>query len=304
MSTNSEIPSNAILLNNDVVEATIIGIHHPNKYLMYIEEYNIEIEKEARKTGVRRSLKRPSYKEGGMTLSLAITSKRSSNGLQTDYTSELASNKQLFTSITMLPPEQFLKRGWNFTHERKGGKIIKSLARKHVGFANMRGVTPCLFIDDIYPSPCVETYFEDGIPKLKANEINENHLKDLNKKNQYLKVMRKEENRQKAWDTIIKSWQSYTEKEAIEFLLFAFSSRLLLHDKNIKNGVPYYSPTVGMKFNALVERKGKHFNLVTFKWNKDKRSYDFFNKGVDQVTEEDIMNAEKIIEQRSQCFSI
>lgn len=303
MSNNSEIPNNTIPLDNDKVEAIIIGIEYPEKYLIYIEEYNIEIEKEARKTGVRRPLKRPSYKDGGMTLSLAITSKKDDSGLVTDYTSELSSNKQLYTSVTMLPPEQFLERGWGFTHERRGGKMVKTFPRHYVGFANNRGTTPSLFIDDIYPNPSVETYFEDSIPKLKANEITDNHLKDVNKRNQYFNILKKDDKRQKAWATIRKSWQNSTEIEAKEFLLFTFSSRLLLHDKNIKNGVPYYCPTLGMKFNALVVKKGIDYHLITFKWNKEKKRYDFFNKGVDQVSDGDIMNAEKIIEQRSLCFS-
>lgn len=300
---SSFAPVNAVIHNEDIVEAVILNIGFPYKYLQEIDAHNATIEETASKTGIKKPLKKPTHKEGGISLDIAITYKEDVQGIETDFDEDLASVKELYTSIHMLTPIQFKERGWNLSYERKGGKIVKGAGGDFIGLISEKGSEPKIIIDDIYPNPQVETYFENNKPVMTAAEITDADLDDAEKGEDYQKILEKENKRLEGWEQLEVYWKNCTEEEAKAFLLLSLSSRLLLHDKDIKKFIPYYMPTVGMKFNALVSRKAKYFHLETFKWDRTDRGYKYFNKGVEPVTDEDVANAERISRQKMICFA-
>lgn len=300
-------PSNILIHNGDIVEAQIINITYSHRHVKEVDENNAKVDEIANKTGVRKGEQIYTYKEGGVSLELAILSKTDDDGIYTDFSDDLISKKELYSSIIMLPPDKFKERGFDFKHERTGGKIIKGNDGNFVGILGTKDGN--VIIDDIYPSVNELTYFENRKPVKKASEITDDDLNDetirkgqkYSQGQRYQFIIENERKRQEEWEQLLRSWDNQTEQQAKDFLLLALSSRLLIHDVVKKPFMPYYYPKVGMKLKLRAERQGKYVNYVAFSGYGNDR--EFYSEGVHPVTDEDVTDAENLLSKRALCWA-
>lgn len=300
-------PANILIHNGDIVEMQILNITYPRKHVKEIDAHNEKIEETANKTGIRKGEKIYTYKEGGVALELAIISKTDEDGIYTDFRNDLSSKKELYPNITMIPPDKFKERGYDFKHERMGGRIMKGNDGNFVGLVGSK--TGQVIIDDIYPSTNEVSYFEKRKKIKGASEITDDELNDetvlagqkysQGERMQY--IIQNETKRQEEWEHLLRSWDNQTDEQAKNFLLLALSSRLLLHDVIKKSFMQYYSPKVGMKFKLLAKRDGKYVNYVAFDGFGTNRQY--YSEGVEIVDYKDEQAVEEIKSKRAICWA-
>lgn len=293
------------LFNNDIVEFIIREVTFPNSYLEEIQKKNDKIGKQNDKMGTNKPYIKPNHKEGGMALNVTILNRTNEDGEIQEFDDELATEKALHQSIVMLTPQQFYDRGYDFKHERRGGKTILGQANKYIGMFNKDTAEP--YIYDLYPSVQEYAVWDNGQKIKVASEITDDDLNDLENGKEYQRILENENARIAQWEKILEHWKTIDEDDAKNFLLLALSSRLLLHETEPKKGTIYLFPEEGMRFQMKVKKKGKYTNFISFEWDKHanngKGGYIHYSNGTSLPNEKDKELAKTVDAQQIMCYA-
>ncbi len=249
------------IANGELVKCIILDFGFPSAYLKALEEENKAAKQNADDLGLDFEEKKPCYKDGGIMAKVAIIER-----LDTQEKVFILNDKDEFvepayacyTQISMLPPSVIYKNQWSsFT---KGLLNVKQ--------------DGSLYIGNITPSAYLAQDFETKVLDVA-----------------------KEEERQKAWDALLKMYKELPEDKAAAWLLRSLASRFLLSHRGTNGQFALLKPQTGVVFEARVRRKdnSRLFDLERFQWNKDKRQWDVFGKTEAYVDDESVDIATQII---------
>ena len=249
------------ITNGELVKCLLLDSGYPSAYLKALEKENKAAKQSAEDLGLDFEEKKPSFKDGGIMMKVAITERLDNQEkvfILDDKDEFVEPTYACYTQISMLPPSVIYDKGWSsFT---KGLLNIKQ--------------DGSLFIGSITPSAFPAQNWETKEPDVE-----------------------KEAERKQAWEKLIAMYNSFTEEQALQWLLKALSQRFLLSYRNNKDQFALLKPQIGVVFEAQVRRKegSRLFDLQRFEWNKEKRQWDVFGKTGAFVDDESVDIATQLI---------
>lgn len=249
------------IANGELVKCLLLDSGYPSAYLKALEEENKAAKQTAEDLGLDFEEKKPSFKDGGIMIKVAITERLGNQEkvfILNDKDEFVEPKYACYTQISMLPPTVIYKKQWSsFTK----------------GLLNVKA-DGSLYIGNITPSAYLAQDFETKV----LDEA-------------------KEAERQEAWDKLIAMYNSFTEEQALAWLLKSLAQRFLLSYRNSKGQFALLKPQIGVVFEAQVRRKegSRLFDLQRFEWNKEKRQWDVFGKVEAFVDDESVDIATQIV---------
>jgi len=245
----------------------ILEIGYPISYLKEINEENQALQQKAKDNPLAKApLKKPSYKDGGITAKILFVAHGKDAGAIDNITlSKNSENNFVYDDshisyITIFPPRVALK------------KKIKSkfMLAGTDGKGEFSNNEPQIFRP--YPDPYPITEFENGKPKFTFNKDEEICLANKEKtpldeetikvySTLIAKMTKKETERRKNWDAFIAVFDEYSEEEAKEELmkLLAYTLCIGEADNPVKPKVLNVKmPEAGMFFTGKYAKQGNY----------------------------------------------
>ncbi len=275
-------PDNGIR-DGDIVSCIFLRRAFPNSYLMQLKNEQKTERLASEALGIEPEPITGKYKDGGVAWEFAITGRINEDSGEIESTLNINESGaiqlpayNIFGSYIQQTPEFIYNNNLGFPHIIKGG-ISKCF----------QGTDNVIIVNNL-PGTLPARDFKSGMSATDLTE--ENRFDNLG-------LWEQENLRKAGWNMILSKWSQLDEKKALDKLEELISSRLLLYNRRSDDGVIYYlKPQPGMVFNAKVKKRGKFIELISFEWNKESVTYDYYSNGANEVSPDDIGYANELIE--------
>lgn len=236
--------------DGEVVTCKILEIDYTLDHKKEIDAINAETKERAEALGDDFTPLPYSFKAGGMSIKYAIMLRGDEKTIKYEYDASIDGLKVTLPNYPVSGLVQHkgfsaLMRNLKDLFVTNPDKVY-SLQRKGYG-SNLKGDKPQII--DLHP---------DVVPNPKYPE--------------------KEPDRKTRWADIAKLWNSLTEEQAKQECANGISRRLGLFTYD-GPAIKFHDPAIGMEFKAVIKRNGKYFDIITFKWSSDLRTYECFSDG-------------------------
>jgi len=259
------------LKHGEIVDYIIIDIGLPKNYLDKLKSENVKIREEANSFGKEYEPKKPTYRDGGLQVTLAVlrrnvkyTEDKNTTGKNTfTYSGEdmVAPAYSIISTFIQMTPKQHYE-----AKSKSGWKYADMPNHRKCGFAECINGKPKIggfwsTSESFYPAVNVvkQKISEDSREYITADNIPKGE-EDI-----YSDLIEAEEKRKKDWANLLTEWENATEQERKDYLLNIVSSRLLLcRLGDNKRFFEYLKPGIGMIGRGCIDNpeNRKYFNII------------------------------------------